>query len=157
MALRDAIQRLFITISQGLVIEAGRTTLTFQKRIQDLKDAGVGEDEIRRIFLRDFMSENPVLFGEFKAGVRDTIAGAVHKANAIGIEESIDIDTTLMKWTTVGDERVCKDCKGRAGQVRTMEEWRLIGLPGSGFSVCSSRCRCQITPASVDAPDRIET
>lgn len=51
-------------------------------------------------------------------------------------------------WTTVSDQKVCPSCYPRHGKIKTMTEWRRIGLPGSGALVCSEECRCNLVPAS---------
>lgn len=50
-------------------------------------------------------------------------------------------------WITRADTKVCISCKPRHGQIRTLAEWRRLGLPGSGFSVCGPEDRCQLVPA----------
>lgn len=42
---------------------------------------------------------------------------------------------------------VCPSCKPRHGVVKTLAQWKLIGLPGSAALICSSECRCVLVPA----------
>ncbi len=39
---------------------------------------------------------------------------------------------------------VCKDCLERKDEVETMEYFRIIGLPQSGFSMCQMGCGCRL-------------
>lgn len=49
----------------------------------------------------------------------------------------------LFVWRSSG-VRTCTDCKERDGRVETLDTWINIGLPKTGFSVCSNRCRCRL-------------
>jgi len=48
----------------------------------------------------------------------------------------------LWVWVSVGDDRVCPDCRLRHGQKRAIEVWELVGLPGDGGTICGDQCRC---------------
>lgn len=50
-------------------------------------------------------------------------------------------------WLTVGDINVCPSCEPRHGKVKSMSQWRAIGLPGSGGLICQAECRCHLIPA----------
>jgi hypothetical protein len=65
------------------------------------------------------------------------------------------VEKPLYKWVTVKDNKVCPDCTPRHGQVKSMKDWRLIGLPRSGWSVCRSRCRC-VLEYEKSIPDGIQ-
>ena len=52
------------------------------------------------------------------------------------------------RWVSVGDKSVCPDCQDRHGEEDTMEYFKTVGLPRSGFSICQSSCRCQVLPAT---------
>ena len=41
---------------------------------------------------------------------------------------------------------MCTDCERRSGEVETMDFWKTVGLPQSGFSICRYNCRCQLIP-----------
>ena len=51
-------------------------------------------------------------------------------------------------WVTSGRDNVCPSCEPRHGQVRTMPQWRRVGLPGSASLLCGAECNCQLVPAS---------
>jgi len=150
------IQALLIGIRQNTILEAERATIEFEKYITNLRSSGMSDAEIKRLILADFLDKNPRLFGAYKNAIREEIAGAVHQADALGAADEFAADgDQLMRWTTVGDQRTCEDCEGRAGRVQLLSMWRLMGLPKSGFSRCGRRCRCELTPARADAPKRI--
>ncbi len=45
-------------------------------------------------------------------------------------------------WITVNDRESCQDCKKRHGEIKTMNKWESLGLPGSGKTKCGDSCRC---------------
>lgn len=57
---------------------------------------------------------------------------------------------TLYTWVTTSGNS-CPDCINRSGEEHTMQEWELIGRPGSGFSVCGANCKCRL-----DSKDKTE-
>ena len=46
----------------------------------------------------------------------------------------------------IGDGKVCVDCEKRQGETGTLEFFKTIGVPASGFSVCQGNCRCLLLP-----------
>ena len=49
----------------------------------------------------------------------------------------------------------CSDCKKRAGEVDTWDNWESRGMPSSGWSICKEYCYCQLMPADMDIDDTI--
>jgi hypothetical protein len=47
--------------------------------------------------------------------------------------------------------KTCKDCLPRHGQTDSFQQWRLRGLPRTGWSVCTKNCMCMLIPAA-DSP-----
>lgn len=50
--------------------------------------------------------------------------------------------STLERWVSVQDDRVCEDCEARHGAVQTHQDWEADGLPGSENTICDGNCRC---------------
>lgn len=66
------------------------------------------------------------------------------------LREQVEAGTLTMVWRTAQDNRVCDDCGGRHGVGgKTIDEWSVQGLPGSGWSVCGGNCRCELIPEGV--------
>jgi hypothetical protein len=53
-----------------------------------------------------------------------------------------------LTWVTVLDKKVCADCDKRHGVTKTAAEWIELGVPRSGWSVCTGHCRCLLVTAS---------
>lgn len=59
-------------------------------------------------------------------------------------EESEDDDLYQWHLGKTDKDRHCPDCAARSGRIETLEDWRLLGLPKSNFSVCGHFCKCSI-------------
>lgn len=61
-----------------------------------------------------------------------------------------EFDNFIFSWQTMKDKSVCPDCVERGnGEFRTFDEWKSIGLPGFGSTLCGTRCRCVIIPEDI--------
>ena len=67
------------------------------------------------------------------------------------ILEKCDIDDDTRDYITteqgknfINKDGVCEDCLDRKDRVGTMEYFKLIGLPQSGFSMCQQGCGCRL-------------
>ncbi len=53
-------------------------------------------------------------------------------------------------WVNLNDGNVCPDCMAislaQPDIGRTWKTWSIMGLPGSGRTVCKNRCRCMLIP-----------
>jgi len=47
-------------------------------------------------------------------------------------------------WGLESSAEHCDDCLAREGQVKTFEEWKDEGLPGSGVTQCGNNCLCSL-------------
>lgn len=52
------------------------------------------------------------------------------------------------QWITVS-KNPCPDCQARAGSTLSFQQWKKIGLPGSGNTVCNKYCLCKLYPVSI--------
>ena len=72
-------------------------------------------------------------------------------ASRIG-QDRVYGDSVAMQWASVGSPKICVDCEGRIGEIRTWDEWEAVGFPASGFSVCKEFCYCQLIPTDIPMP-----
>ena len=47
-----------------------------------------------------------------------------------------------MMWVAVPGHEICPDCLDRAGQIKTLNQWTELGLPGDGKTACGTDCYC---------------
>ena len=59
-----------------------------------------------------------------------------------------------LKWIAIS-KNLCDDCRSRAGEVDTWDNWEARGMPASGWSICKEYCYCQLMPESLDIDDTI--
>ena len=137
-------------ISYGIDVFVTR----IEREIALLRNAGISEAAIVDI-LRNDLTTGGRIFGEFRNTVRRGIISATMQASRIG-QDRVYGDSMNMRWISVGTPKICPDCEERIGEVRSWNEWELVGLPASGFSVCKEFCYCQLIPDSIEMPDSLQ-
>lgn len=137
-----------LTVSNQISSAAAQTTLTLQEAIVNMKASGMAESAIRQSLLSDLNIGGP-LFGGFKSKLRNTVKDGIEfSSNGSANGKFVSAGVERFQWISVGDGKVCPDCEEKHGETGKMEYFELIGLPGSGFSLCGSHCRCKLVPAS---------
>ncbi len=123
-----------------------RTLLDLDGLIEQMRLRGMGDAEIRAFLLSD-LKQGGRYFGAYVNAIGRSVTNALEEAGGVasrGVFESEGIKE--FQWQTAGGN-VCPDCKDRSGRIRTMEQWRQVGIPKSGFSVCASNCNCVLVPS----------
>ena len=54
------------------------------------------------------------------------------------------------EWITIS-AKPCPDCIERGGKVLSLDDWKAIGTPGDGRTICGSYCMCELIPVSISA------
>ena len=135
-----------LTVSNQISSAAAQTTLTLQEAIVNMKASGMAESAIRQSLLGDLNIGGP-LFGGFKSKLRNTVKDGIEfSSNGSANGKFVSAGVERFQWISVGDGKVCPDCEEKHGETGKMEYFELIGLPGSGFSLCGSHCRCKLVP-----------
>ena len=135
-----------ITVSNQISNAAAQTTLTLQEAIVNMKASGMAESAIRQSLLGDLNTGGP-LFGGFKSKLRNTVKDGIEfSSNGSANGKFVSAGVERFQWVSVGDGKVCPDCEAKHGETGKMEYFELLGLPGSGFSLCGSHCRCKLVP-----------
>jgi len=125
---------------------AARTTLDLQGIVQSMIATGMSKQAIRDTLLAD-LNAGGRIFGNYRNSIKNTVKNGVGMASNLGSRSTFEkAGVKEFQWVTVGDGKVCPDCDARHGEEGTMEFFRTIGLPQSGFSVCQQSCRCQVIP-----------
>ena len=125
-----------------------------EREVALLRNAGVTDVAILDILGND-LATNGRIFGEFRNTVKRGIVSATMHASRLGQDRAYG-DSVDMQWISVGSPKICIDCEDRIGQVRSWEEWEVVGLPASGFSVCKEFCYCQLIPSSISMPASLQ-
>ena len=119
------------------------------QEIERLRRSGLDVQQIIGVLSRDFKTKGRI-FGEFKNAIKRGITGGVNQAfRRVGKMGEV------LKWVAVSNN-ICDDCKSRAGEVDTWENWVTRGLPASGWSVCKEYCYCQLIPDSLEVDSYIK-
>lgn len=63
--------------------------------------------------------------------------------------ENLAKESPYQMWVAVGGgEKSCPSCEHRHGKVKTLQQWRDEGLPGSAALLCGEECNCHLLPVS---------
>ena len=116
-------------------------------QVQQLRNAGFSSKQILTELSR---------IGAQKVGFQQAFTNKARKLSAVVARAEIANgkleaympyveDDALFQWITISTN-VCPDCQARAGKVLRMSEWKKIGVPRAGFTVCDINCYCQLIP-----------
>lgn len=135
-----------ITMANQISASAAQSALSIQELVTTMKTSGMADSAIRQTLLNDLNAGGP-LFGSFRNKLKNTVKNGVEfSSNGSANGKFTKAGVAQFKWISVGDGKVCPDCEDRHGETGTMEYFQTIGLPASGFSVCTTNCRCQLLP-----------
>jgi len=135
-----------VSIANQIATSAAQTTLSVQELITTMKTSGMADSAIKQALMSDLNTGGP-LFGAFRNKLKNTVRNGVElSSNGSSNSAFTKAGVQEFQWVSVGDGKVCPDCEERHGETGTMEFFETIGLPASGFSVCTTNCRCQLLP-----------
>ena len=135
-----------ITMANHISASAAQSALSIQELVTTMKTAGMADTAIRQTLLNDLNAGGP-LVGSFRNKLKNTVKNGVEaSSNGSANGKFTKAGVVQFQWVSVGDGKVCPDCEERHGETGTMEYFETIGLPASGFSVCTTNCRCQLLP-----------
>jgi len=142
-----AIEELEIIITTSMSTTTSRAILDLEQTITTLRATGASDAVIRNTLLQD-LDDGGIIFGTYRNNIKNTTANAVQMMSEAAIRGQYgDANIKQFRWVTAGGN-VCEDCEGRSGDIATWEEWSIVGLPRSGFSVCRQNCQCQLVPST---------
>ena len=143
----DRLEELEILIGTQIEAVAETTAIAIETAVATMVTTRMTPQRIRNVLLDD-LREGGVIFGAFRNAIRNTTNSAVRMASTEATRQVFENrGVRLYRWVTAGNN-VCRDCEPRHGQEDTYEAWEEVGLPRSGFSVCTSNCQCVLVPAS---------
>tara|TARA_R100000664_G_scaffold12586_1_gene20187 strand:+ start:2287 stop:3402 length:1116 start_codon:yes stop_codon:yes gene_type:complete len=135
-----------ISIGSQLSKNSAETTLSLEELIIGMSESGMDKSQIKNVLMNDLNSGGR-LFGAFRNNVKNTVKNGMNIAageSSRGTFEEAGVQE--YRWVSSGDASVCPDCLRRHGDVESMEFWKNVGLPASGFSLCRFACNCQLVP-----------
>jgi len=134
---------------------ANKATIDIEQYILLRSQAGADEDMILEEILAATEDQQTQIFGSFKADIKQAMTGAVNIAATNGVVAEIlsgqtkqQFEEDLWRWQSNG-VNVCPDCQERHGELDTMENWVVRGLPSQFGSRCGVNCQCMLVPEDV--------
>ena len=141
-------RRLLIETALGLSYDIRIFSERLGQEIDRLTRNGLDEQSIIRVLEQD-LATNGRIFGELRNSIKRGVTGGINQA----FRRAGEMGQSL-KWIAIS-KTPCDDCRSRAGEVDTWDNWEARGMPSSGWSVCKEYCYCQLMPESLDIDDTI--
>ena len=141
-------RRLLIETALGLSYDIRIFSERLGQEIDRLTRNGLDEQSIIRVLEQD-LATNGRIFGELRNSIKRGDTGGVNQAFRRAGEMG-----QRLKWIAIS-KNLCDDCRSRAGEVDTWDNWEARGMPASGWSICKEYCYCQLMPESLDIDDTI--
>lgn len=135
-----------LNISAGELDRAYRALETdIGVEIERMRVLGISDDEIYSR-LEASLTNNLGSFGKFKGAIEkefDIILGETAQVESNQVFEGTKEE---LKWELDPTaQEHCPDCLDNSEEVKTFDEWSMIGLPGMGNTQCGTYCRCTLT------------
>ena len=145
---RIARELTIILQQNGLLESAIRTAaqkqaLTIEEIVRQRLAAGMSVENIRQELLDALASDTAGVFAEFRGDLKEAVYGAANEARALGMKTAL-VEGGMEKgwrWQSNG-VNVCEDCQLRHGEIDTMANWIVKGLPTMWGSRCGTNDQC---------------
>ncbi len=116
--------------------------------IAALRAAGVAQEQLE-LRLRDDLKAGNGWVTPLTGSVQDQFKGLQQRHFVNSQEEFLrdatDDENPRLMWNAVLSNS-CKGCINRHGEIKTLDEWKSLGLPGHGATVCRHNCKCTLLP-----------
>jgi len=138
-------EKMEIEIGAGIEATVEQFLAEFKKNVTTMSNSGMDIKQIKSVIAKQ-VQESTGSLGELKKNLRNIVISGVNRAANEGMyEEYKDAGASRWMWVTVSG-KPCPDCAERHGQVETWEDWEILGMPQSGFSICQDHCKCKLVP-----------
>lgn len=116
-----------------------------QIKAREFLARGIPEDEILKQLIDDVKNNT----GEFKQ-----LTGQIGTQLSKVIDQTA-IDTSQLavaglsdnyRWDWEPGAEHCDTCSERNGQIKTWQEWQILGMPAAGTTICTIWCKCSLMP-----------
>lgn len=101
-----------------------------ETQFEELNKKGFSENEIKENILEELGSKKDEPEFEWVLGECKLTEQDLEFCKDEGIE--------------LKDGKYCPDCVSRSGETGTMDFWRTVGKPKSGWSICGEGCGCRL-------------
>lgn len=118
--------------------------VTLDEYIDSQIKKGESQEDLKKRLLKDLNEDGPI-FKDFTHAIKATPNGHIKNYKP---KKPWPADGILtFKWDSCLLKNTCEECRSRHGQIKTMEEWKKVGIPRSN-KVCGEKCKCMLLPGN---------
>jgi hypothetical protein len=145
-----------VVMQEGMAVTKNVFQLKLSNLIKALETRAMTNEQVINVLLDDLENDG-VIFGGLKRQLIGNAQEFVETTESRLTMEQFEKESGEEKGTWIAVlVNTCKDCLPRHGFTKTFSKWEELGMPKSGFSVCKSKCQCQVFPASVIEENKTE-
>jgi hypothetical protein len=113
------------------------------ERMARLKSSGLSEDAIVKTLYKEMLSTDGGTLAKLEKSEANDLWDFMKGASQDTVFAELD-EEAQYRWVVNPGAQHCKGCIDRNGQIKTLEEWYAIGVPGSGDTDCYYNCMCDL-------------
>jgi len=115
------------------------------ERMSRLKSSGLSDNAIVEAMYKEMLSKDGGTLAKLENKEANCLWDFMKGASQDTVFSDLD-DEKMYKWVMNPGAKHCEGCSERNGQIKTLDEWYDIGVPGSGDTDCYYNCMCDLVP-----------
>ena len=152
-AMPGNVEGMLLGVMDSMVFNVENFATNLEQTVTQLTANGVKSETILSTLKADHDGAGRI-FGQLRNDTKGNLAMGIANSGRLGQYENYT-NKDLFAWVTVAGHKVCGDCDGRGGAIKSYTDWESEGLPGSGWSVCKGYCYCVLDPSG-KISDKVE-
>ena len=113
------------------------------ERMARLKSSGLSDNAIVETLYKEMLSKDGGTLAKLENSEANDLWDFMKGASQDTVFSDLD-DDKMYKWVMNPGAKHCEGCSERNGQIKTLDEWYDIGIPGSGDTDCYYNCMCDL-------------
>jgi len=113
------------------------------ERMARLKSSGLSDNAIVETLYKEMLSKDGGTLAKLENSEANDLWDFMKGASQDTVFSDLD-DDKMYKWVMNPGAKHCDECSDRNGQIKTLDEWYDIGIPGSGDTDCYYNCMCDL-------------
>ena len=154
LAIEEVLGAEELILGQQISAQMEAYIVQLEGSINQMRLSGMANKNIKDVMVAD-LARGGRMFSQIKSIPKNAVKSAINSiASEAANQVQINAGIKEFRWVTIS-ARPCPDCEDRAGEVGTIDYWRTVGRPRSGFSVCGVNCKCRLVAEDANPPKEI--